>query len=295
MSVAAGEVRYVNVGAEAGVNAGMNAATDKARGVFITFEGGDGVGKSTHIRFLADALRARGVEVLCLREPGGTRIGEMLREVVLDPQNDVLADESELLIYEAARAQITVEVIRPALDRGAVVLCDRFFDSTVAYQVYGRGLDRVFVDAANAFATQGLRPHRTLLLVLGDAGAGLGRAAHRSQADRLELAGASFHERVAEGFRAVAAEEPARVRVIDSSGERSITSALIFQELSDLFPWMADARICDQDFFDVLDDPFGPYGAVGSRRVQDSGVGAQENPSAGLDVRLGESGEVAHG
>lgn len=233
------------------------------RGVFISFEGGDGVGKSTHIRFLADALRDRGYEVVCLREPGGTDIGEALRALVLDPAYDNMSPEAELLIYEAARAQITAEIIAPALERGAVVLCDRFYDSTVAYQVYGRGLDRSFVGAANAFAAQGVVPDRTLLLILDEAGAGLNRAAHRATADRIEQAGGDFHSRVAAGFLAVAEAEPERVRVVDSSGERSVTAALIFQELSDLFPWMRDAGVCSEDFFLAIEDPSGQGGPRG--------------------------------
>ena len=244
-------------------------------GIFITFEGGDGVGKSTHIRFLAASLEERGFEVLCLREPGGTAIGENLRAVVLDPANETMAPESELLIYEAARAQIVSEVIRPALERGAVVLCDRFYDSTVAYQAFGRGLSRAFVDAANRFATGGLVPDRTILLTLGEAStaadSGLDRAAHRAAADRLELAGRDFHTRVAVGFLAIAADEPERVRVVDSSGARSLTSAMIFHELSDLFTWMRDASVCSEEFFSVLDDPFGPASAQMRGQAESAG------------------------
>lgn len=240
------------------------------RGIFITFEGGDGVGKSTHIRFLANALMDQGFEVLCLREPGGTAIGENLRSIVLDPANEAMSPEAELLIYEAARAQIVAEVIRPALDRGAVVLCDRFFDSTVAYQAFGRGLDRAFVEAANLFATGGLVPDRTILLTLGEAsqgaGAGLDRAAGRADADRLELAGRDFHTRVATGFLALAEEYPERVRPVDSSGDRSLTSAMIFHELSDLFPWMRNAALCSEEFFAVLDSPFGAPQTAGSAK-----------------------------
>lgn len=230
-------------------------------GIFITFEGGDGVGKSTHIAFLADALREQGHEVVSLREPGGTKVGETLRQVVLDPGNVGLANEAELLIYEAARAQITAEVIEPALARGAVVLCDRFYDSTVAYQTFGRGLDRTFVDAANRFATRGIVPDRTLLLVCENAEAGLARAHARSNADRLEMAGAAFHDRVREGFAAIAQAEPERVVVIDTATSRSIAAATIFQALSDLFPWMADAALCDEEYFAVLD-------ASGASRAQ---------------------------
>lgn len=224
------------------------------RGVFITFEGGDGVGKSTHIAFLADALRDQGHEVVSLREPGGTKVGESLRRVVLDPENADLSDEAELLIYEAARAQIVREVIEPALARGAVVLCDRFYDSTVAYQAFGRGLDRTFVDAANRFATGGLVPDRTLLLSCEDAESALARAAARSGADRLEQAGAAFHDRVRAGFAAIAAAEPERVVPIDTSAPRSIAAATIFLALSDLFPWMADAELCCEEYFAALDD-----------------------------------------
>lgn len=209
------------------------------RGVFITFEGGDGVGKSTHIRRLATALKDEGREVLVLREPGGTSVGEMLRSVVLDPANDGLSDEAELLIYEAARAQIVAEVIEPALARGAVVLCDRFADSTVAYQAYGRGLDRAFVDAANAFATRGVMPDRTILLVCRSAADGLVRATARG-ADRLEGAGAAFHDRVAAGFAAIAEADPERVRVVDSSGAYRATGAAVRAAVADLFGWAAD-------------------------------------------------------
>lgn len=209
------------------------------RGVFITFEGGDGVGKSTHIRRLATALKGEGREVLVLREPGGTSVGEMLRSVVLDPANDGLSDEAELLIYEAARAQIVAEVIEPALARGAVVLCDRFADSTVAYQAYGRGLDRAFVDAANAFATRGVMPDRTILLVCRSAADGLVRATARG-ADRLEGAGAAFHDRVAAGFAAIAEADPERVRVVDSSGAYRATGAAVRAAVADLFGWAAD-------------------------------------------------------
>lgn len=213
------------------------------RGAFITFEGGDGVGKTTHIGLLAEALRGAGEEVVCLREPGGTRVGESLRQVVLDPSCDNLADEAELLIYEAARAQIVDEVIEPALRRGAVVLCDRFSDSTVAYQAFGRGLDRAFVDAANRFATRGLAPDRTLLLTCGGVAEGLERASQRKQADRLELAGRAFHERVEAGFAAIAQEQPERVRCVSSDGTREDTAAAVLAAVSDLFPQMA-GRSC---------------------------------------------------
>lgn len=227
--------------------------SDAQRGIFITFEGGEGAGKTTHIRFLSEKLREHGREVLCLREPGGTVVGEQLRAVVLDPANDELSDQAELLIYEAARAQIVAEVIKPALARGAVVLCDRFADSTLAYQVYGRGLSESFVKSANAFACQGVEPDRTILLVTGgSARTGLIRATHRTGADRVELAGEEFHTRVNEGFLALARADGKRVRTVKSSSKRSRTAEMIFQELKDLFPWM-DEMAHDGACFAPLD------------------------------------------
>ena len=223
------------------------------RGVFITFEGGDGAGKSTHLQFVAEALRARGVEVVCLREPGGTIIGEQLRATVLDPGNYIMSDECELLIYEAARAQLVDQVIKPALDRGSVVLCDRFTDSTIAYQGYGRGIDRAFVDAANDFACQGIAPDRTILMMTGgDAEIGLDRATHHKHADRLEMAGVEFHERVNGAFMKLAEAYPDRVRLVISDEPKAATARKVFAELSDLFEWMADDSICTDSFFEAL-------------------------------------------
>lgn len=244
------------------------AENDAPRGIFITFEGGEGAGKTTHIRFLSETLRAHGREVLCLREPGGTEVGEQLRAVVLDPANGGMSDEAELLIYEAARAQIVAEVIRPALERGAVVLCDRFADSTIAYQVHGRGLDAAFVGQANAFACQGISPDRTILLTTGgSARTGLSRATHRG-ADRLERAGEEFHTRVNEGFLDIARAHADRVRVVQSAARKSRTSELVFRELADLFPWMADV-VDDPSYFAPLDvrrpRPQGARGGSGHR------------------------------
>lgn len=219
-------------------------------GIFITFEGGDGAGKTTHLRFLAESLRAQGTEVVCLREPGGTIIGERLRNVVLDPGNDAMTPECELLIYEAARAQLVAQVIKPALERGAVVLCDRYTDSTVAYQAFGRGMDRAFIERANAFASQGLVPDRTILMTTGGTvEEGLERASHRAGADRMELAGCDFHERVNAGYLAIAEESPERIRIVVSDREKPETARRIFAELADLFEWMSDESICTPEFF----------------------------------------------
>lgn len=209
---------------------------DSPRGVFVTFEGGDGVGKSTHIRYVANELRRAGREVVCLREPGGTGIGESLRAMVLDPNNGEISSEAELLMYEAARAQLVREVIRPALERGAVVLCDRFSDSTIAYQAYGRGLPLDFVRRANAFATGGIVPDRTILLVLGNTRKSLARATGAGAGDRMEQAGEVFHSRVNRAFLKLAKRDPKRIRIVRSSSSRKATAAAVAAELADILP-----------------------------------------------------------
>ena len=206
------------------------------RGVFVTFEGGDGVGKSTHIRYVANELRLAGREVVCLREPGGTGIGESLRAMVLDPDNGEISSEAELLMYEAARAQLVREAIRPALERGAVVLCDRFADSTIAYQAYGRGLPLDFVRRANAFATGGIVPDRTILLVLGNTRKSLARATGVGAGDRMEQAGEVFHSRVNRAFLKLAKRDPKRIRIVRSSSSRKATAAAVAAELADILP-----------------------------------------------------------
>lgn len=217
-----------------GVPVGGQLEGNSPRGVFVTFEGGDGVGKSTHIRYVANELRRAGREVVCLREPGGTGIGESLRAMVLDPDNGEISSEAELLMYEAARAQLVREVIRPALERGAVVLCDRFSDSTIAYQAYGRGLPLDFVRRANAFATGGIVPDRTILLVLGNTRKSLARATGAGTGDRMEQAGEVFHSRVNRAFLKLAKRDPKRIRIVRSSSSRKATAAAVAAELADI-------------------------------------------------------------
>ena len=222
---------------------------EKLPGTFITFEGGDGAGKSTHIAFLAYCLRQAGHEVLSLREPGGTQVGEDLRTIVLNPDYESIADTTELLMYEAARAQIVAEVIRPALSRGATVLCDRFYDSTVAYQGYGRGLSLDFIAQANQFACGGVQPDRTILMISESAQDGLERATDDG-ADRLERAGLDFHERVNQAFLTIAAEDPERVRLVYFQEKKTDTARAVFDQISDLFPDMKAAAENDPAFFE---------------------------------------------
>ena len=191
--------------------------TNRAGGLFVTFEGVEGSGKSTHVRHLARALRATGYEVVETREPGGTPLGQALRDLLLAPTSTPPEPLTELLLYCADRAQHAAEVIRPALAAGRIVLCDRFADSTIAYQGYGRGLDLDTVRALDARARGGLEPNLTFLLDCPPA-AGLARAQARSgAADRFEQEALDFHEAVRRGFHALAASAPARYRIVDTT------------------------------------------------------------------------------
>jgi len=186
------------------------------RGAFIVFEGGDGSGKSTQIALLRAALEARGHRVLVTREPGGTAIGEEVREVLLRPESVAMTARTEALLYAAARAQHVEEVIGPALAAGTVVLCDRFIDSSIVYQGAGRGLGESAVESINRWATAGLRPDLTVLLDV-DVDEGLSRAASDSAHDRLEAAGPEFHRTVRDAYRRRASIDAARVLVLDGS------------------------------------------------------------------------------
>jgi len=192
------------------------------RGKFITFEGGEGCGKSTQVKRLKSALEAEGIRVLLTREPGGTPLAEKIRGLLKDELNDPPCDRAELLLFLAARAQLVKNVIRPALAEGTWVISDRFSDSTVAYQGYGRGLDIGLIRAANAFACEDLTPDLTLLLdVEPEVSAARMRsreAATQTTADRIECAGDDFHARLRAGFLEMAAQEPPRIVRIDANG-----------------------------------------------------------------------------
>jgi dTMP kinase len=172
------------------------------RGLLIVFEGAEGAGKSTQLRLLADWLGARGHDVVAVREPGGTVVGDEIRRILLDSDLDIVP-RSEALLFMASRAQLVECKIRPAVEGGAVVLLDRFFLSTYAYQGVGRGLPEADLRAANAIATQGLVPDLTLLLTMPVAD-GLARAMERGERDRMERADLAFHARVARAFETFA-------------------------------------------------------------------------------------------
>lgn len=194
-------------------------------GIFITFEGIDGSGKTTQLRRLASWLTASGRDVITTREPGGTTTGESIRAVLLDSKPGSVDPLAELLLYAADRAQHVRQLIRPALATGKIVLCDRFCDATIAYQGFGRNLPLDLIHQLNRVATDGLRPDLTLLYDL-DVATGLARIGSRRtgpgpgtvQLDRLDLEPADFHQRVREGYRSLAAEPGSRFQVIPAAG-----------------------------------------------------------------------------
>ncbi|MCH4054351.1 MAG: dTMP kinase [Atopobiaceae bacterium] len=207
-----------------------------ARGILLTLEGADGMGKTTQAALLASDLVAAGADVVRLREPGGTELSERIRSVLLDPANAGMADECELLLYEAARAQLVRERIEPALASGMVVLCDRFYDSTFAYQACGRDIDERLVREANAIGSCGIVPDRTVVLDM-DPARSLSRATAQG-ADRLEAEGLGFQARVREGFLRLAAEEPERVRVVDADGSVEEVHARLLAAVADVLAGM---------------------------------------------------------
>lgn len=185
-------------------------------GLFITLEGPEGAGKSTNREYLAESLRAEGIEVLLTREPGGTPLAEKIREVLLATGDEIMNPDTELLLVFAARAQHLAEVIRPALARGAVVICDRFTDSTYAYQGAGRGLSLERIATLETFVQGDLRPHLTLVFDL-PVDVGLARASARGRLDRFELEGRGFFEAVRAAYLQRAQAAPSRYCLLDAA------------------------------------------------------------------------------
>ncbi|MEP7288182.1 MAG: dTMP kinase [Chloroflexota bacterium] len=186
-------------------------------GFFITFEGPEGGGKSTQIPLLVEYLTARHLDVLSVREPGGTPIGDQIRDVLHDMKNEAMEPRAELLLYSASRAQVVAQVLRPHLERGGVVICDRYADSTMAYQGYGRGLDRHALREITDFATAGLVPDLTLYLDI-DPEHGLARRhASGGEWNRMDALALEFHQRVHDGYLALMAAEPKRWVQIDAA------------------------------------------------------------------------------
>ncbi len=211
------------------------------KGLLVSFEGSEGCGKSTQIGLLADHLRALGHTVRLVREPGGTPIGEEIRHTLKHSLvNQAMMAETELLLMNASRAQLVREIIRPALTAGEIVLCDRFYDSTTAYQGYGRGLDLQHVKTVIDFAVGETRPALTLLFQVPLAVSRERLASRQANLpfmrDRIEDANVEFFERVREGYRAIAGAEPQRVKVIDAVGTVEVVSAHIWDQIERLLP-----------------------------------------------------------
>jgi dTMP kinase len=199
-------------------------------GKLITFEGVDGAGKSTQVLLTAAALEQRGYSVLTTREPGGTRLSEEIRRLLLDPQFNEMAASTEALLYTAARSQLVGEVILPALKSGKVVLCDRFVDSSLAYQGYGRGLGLDMLRTINAFALAGLGAFYTIVIDLQPE-QGMRRFADR-ESDRLEQESVSFHRRVRDGYRSLAAAAPERIRVVNGSDAQDTVQTRVWAHVA---------------------------------------------------------------
>lgn len=198
-------------------------------GTFITFEGGEGCGKSTHIQRVANRLRFDGRAVLTLREPGGTAVGEQIRHTLQHSrQSAAMTPEAELLLFSASRSQLVREIIRPALAKGEIVLSDRFYDSTTVYQGAGRKIDRENIAFLNRFAVGDCVPHLTILIDL-DPRIGLERVKGRELFDRMENESLTFHERVRQGYLDLAQREPQRVKVVDGNQTLDAIAGQIWQ------------------------------------------------------------------
>lgn len=202
------------------------------KGKFITFEGCEGVGKSRQIKLLEEYLVKNNIQYYFTREPGGTEISEQIRAIILDGKNLAMTDECEALLYAAARVQLVKEEIEPRLNRGELVFCDRFLDSSLAYQGKARGLGYEFIKNINAYAYDNFMPDLTIFLNLSPEEA-FKRKGGVDRADRVELSGMEFHKKVYEGYLELAKENPSRFAVIDASGTKEETSGKIVAALKD--------------------------------------------------------------
>ena len=200
-----------------------------SKGLFITLEGGDGAGKSTQMDNIEKYFTERGYECVRTREPGGTAIGEALREILLNPENKEMTAVTEMLIYAASRAQHVRELVRPAIESGKIVICDRFVDSSLAYQQYGRGLGDM-VWAVNQYAVDGMMPDITFWMDV-DPETGKARASKAGALDRLELEQMDFHERVYDGYKKLQQTHPDRIKRIDATQDIETIRDDIYAEL----------------------------------------------------------------
>lgn len=199
------------------------------KGIFISFEGIEGSGKTTMSRRIAEMLMMDGYEVLSTYEPGGTIIGQKIRDILLLPEHKEMSYLAELLLYNAARSQHLNEKLKPALEAGKIVITDRFSDSTIAYQGYGRGIDLSLIMSLDAIVTGGLKPDITILLDI-DVESGLMRNKGINKIDRLELEDIEFHRKVRDGYYKIAEKEPERVKIINAS----MTIERVFEDINDI-------------------------------------------------------------
>lgn len=209
-----------------------NRLTPSKKGILISFEGIEGTGKTIQSRLLYEYLTKKGYKVILTEEPGGTRIGLKIRDLLLSVENKEMTPVSELLLYNASRAQHIKEIILPAINKGAIVITDRFSDSTVAYQGFGRGIYLKLIDFIEGIVTEGLKPDLTLLLDL-DAKIGLMRNKGINKTDRLELENLEFHKRVRDGYLKIAAKEPERIKLIDASKSMKVIHRKIISIVMD--------------------------------------------------------------
>jgi len=226
-------------------------ATEKAKGLLITFEGIDFCGKTTQVLLLQEHLIAKGHEVVVVREPGGTEISEKIREILLDKENLHMEPTAEMLLYQASRAQLTGEVVLPALREGKTVLCDRYYDSTTAYQGYGRGLDLELVEKVNQLATSSFlpeadppragRPDLTFILDISPEEAFARVVNSKLVRDRIEDQQISFYQKVREGYLRMAGSEPDRFRVVPASKTVEEIAGLIAEEVDKLIDKPVDS------------------------------------------------------
>ncbi|MFV9511754.1 dTMP kinase [Tepidibacillus sp. LV47] len=213
------------------------------KGLFITFEGPDGAGKTTQVALLAEYLKELGFEYITTREPGGTLIGNQIRQILLEPSYHELKGQTEILLYAASRAQLVHEIILPALEKGKIVLCDRYIDASIAYQAYGLGIDRKIVEEINRFASSNLKPDRTYLL---DIKPELGRKRliernqkNKKHLDRIEQKDILYHQRVYQGFMDLAKEEPNRI--IKINADQPVLQ--IFEKIKSDFHFFLQSRL----------------------------------------------------
>ena len=200
------------------------------KGLFITFEGCEGSGKSTQIELYRNYLERKNIEYLFVREPGGTEISEKIRSIILDVNNSEMCDEAEALLYASARAQLIKEKILPAIEEGKLVLCDRYIDSSFAYQAYARGLGMDFISKINSYAIENCMPTKTVFLNISSKDAFL-RKGGADKDDRLELSGEDFHQRVYDGYVSLSKIYPERFIMINCLGEKEQTHKNIIEAL----------------------------------------------------------------